>query len=159
MRILPNLIALGIFFFIVLCVPLPHAVGGELIQPTRALKSAEKLPGELSVFSEPSGLDVFLNHSNIGTSPILSMKVTPGTYILKVGDSKTRIHVMPGKPLRMSLFKGTFIKIKEPEKQPIQKPKTKAAEKKPAEPAREEKGYQPEYDPAYWPLKPNGPIK
>jgi 1-acyl-sn-glycerol-3-phosphate acyltransferase len=158
MRNVPNLIVLCIFV-IVLCVPLPHATGGELIQPTRTLKSAEKVPGELSVFSEPSGLDVFLNHSKIGTSPILSIKVTPGTYSLKVGDSKTQIHVMPGEPLRLSLFKGTFIKIKEKEKERIQKPETEDRGKRSVESTRKERSYQPEYDPGYWPLTPNGPIK
>ena len=157
MRIYSNLLILGVFCMFV--VPATHAVGGELIQPTRALKSSEKLPGELSVFSEPSGLDVFLNHSKIGKSPILSMKVTPGTYSLKVGSSQTRIHVLPGKPLRLSLFKGTFITLKAKEKETIQKPEAKTAGKKPAESAQEQKGNHPEYDPAYWPMKPNGPIK
>jgi hypothetical protein len=158
MKIYPNLLILGIFF-VFLFVPAIRAAGGELIQPTRTLKSAEKLPGELSVFSEPSGLDVFLNHSKIGKSPILSLKIAPGTYSLKVGDSKAQIYVRPGKPLRLSLFKGVFIKIKEHEKEMTQKPKKETAEKKPVESAQEKKGYQPEYDPAYWPLKPNGPIK
>jgi PEGA domain len=158
MRIYLNPIILGIICLF-LIVPATHVAGGELIQPTRTLKSTEKLPGELSVFSEPSGLDVFLDHSKIGKSPILTMKVTPGTYSLRVGDTETQIDVMPGKPLRLSLFKGTFIKLKEQEKQSIQKPKTEAAEKKSAEPAREKKGHRPEYDPAYWPMKPNGPIK
>ena len=158
MRIYSNLLFLGVFC-IFLSIPATHAVGGELIQPTRALKSSEKLPGELSVFSEPSGLDVFLNHAKIGKSPILSMKVTPGTYSLRVGDSETKIDVMPGKPLKLSLFKGTFITLKTKEKATVQKKKQETAEKKPTKSAREQKGYQPEYDPGYWPLNPNGPIK
>jgi hypothetical protein len=158
MRIYPNLLILSIFF-IFLFVPTTHGVGGELIQPTRTLKSTEKLPGDLSVFSEPSGLDVFLNHSKIGKTPILSMEVKPGIYSLKVGDSKTQIDVSPGKPLRLSLFKGNFIKIKAQEKETIRIPEKETAGKKAVESAQEKKGYQPEYDPAYWPLKPNGPIK
>jgi hypothetical protein len=159
MRIYPNLIFLGVFF-VFLFVPATHAAGGELIQPTRTLKSAENLPGELSVFSEPAGLDVFLNHSKIGKSPILSMKVTPGTYSLKVGDAETQILVMPGKPLRLSLFKGTFIELEAKKKETIHKPETETGGKKPAESAREQqKEYQPQYEPGYWPLKPNGPIK
>jgi hypothetical protein len=59
----------------------------------------------------------------------------------------------------LSLFKGTFIEVKEQKKEAIQKPKTDTAEKKPAEPTQEKTGYQPKYDPAYWPLKPSGPIK
>jgi hypothetical protein len=158
MRIYPNLLILGIFF-VFLFAPATQVVGGDLIQPTRTLKSAEKLPGELSVFSEPSGLEVFLNHSKIGQSPILSMKVSPGTYSLKVGDFQTRIDVMPGKPLRLSLFNGTFINVKEPEKETVQKQEKETAGKKPTQPARGKKEYHPEYDPGYWPLKPNGPIK
>jgi PEGA domain len=158
MRICSNLL-IRCIFFVFLFVPAIRAAGGELIQPTRTLKSAEKLPGELSVFSEPSGLDVFLNQSKIGKSPILSLKLTPGTYSLKVGDSKTQIDVMPAKALRLSLFKGTFIKIKEHEKDVIQKPKKETEGKKPVESAQGKKGYHPEYDPGYWPLKPNGPIK
>ena len=156
MKIFSKLCLMGLFLIFLF---VGAAVGGELIQPTRTLKSAEKLPGELSVFSEPSGLDVFLNHSKIGKSPILSMKVTPGTYSLKVGDSETQIDVMPGKPLRLSLFKGSFIKLKEEKKEAVQKQKQETAEKKPAESAQEQKGYQPQYDPAYWPMNPNGPIK
>ena len=158
MRIYPNLLTLSLFF-IFLFVPTTHGVGEELIQPTRTLKSAEKLPGELSVFSEPSGLDVFLNHAKIGKSPILSMKVTPGTYSLRVGDSETKIDVMPGKPLKLSLFKGTFITLRTKEKATVQKQKRETAEQKPSESVREQKGYQPTYDPEYWPMKPNGPIK
>lgn len=158
MKIYPNLLILGIFF-VLFVVPATHAVGGELIQPTRTLKSAEKLPGTLSVFSEPSGLDVFLNHSKIGKTPILSMKVTPGSHSLKVKDTETQIDVIPGKSLRLSLFKGTFIRIQEQEKETIQKPEKETTGKKPAESSREGRGYRPEYDPAYWPLKPNGPIK
>jgi hypothetical protein len=158
MRIYPNLLFLSLFC-VFLSLPATRAVGGELIPPTRTLKSAEKLPGELSVFSEPSGLDVFLDHLKIGKSPILSMKVTPGTHSLKVGDSKTQIDVMPGKSLRLSLFKGRFITLKAQKKEAVQKPETETAGKKPAESAQKQKEYQPQYDPGYWPLKPNGPIK
>ena len=87
------------------------------------------------------------------------MEVTPGTHHLKVEDAKTEIYVIPGKSLRLSLFKGTFIEVKEKEKETIQKPEEATAEKKPAEPTEEKTGYQPKYDPAYWPLKPGGPIK
>ena len=159
MRIFPKLFFLGLFLAFLFVVA-THAVSKELIQPTRTLQSSEKTPGTLSVFSEPPGLDVFLNHSKIGKTPILSMEVTPGTHILKVKDSETEIYVMPGKTLRLSLFKGTFIEVKEQEKETIQKPEENVAEeKKPAETTEEKEGYQPKYDPAYWPLKPNGPIK
>ena len=158
MKIFPKLLFLCLFP-VFLFGTVTFAVGGELIQPTRTLKSAEKLPGELSVFSEPPGLDVFLNQSKIGKTPILFMEVTPGTYSLKVKDAETQIYVIPGKSLRLSLFKDKFVQFKEQQEESIQKPEKETAEKKPAESAREKKEYQPEYDPGYWPLKPSGPIK
>ena len=158
MRIIPKLLLIGLFFGL-LFVVVTIAVSGDLIQPTRTLQSSEIPPGTLSVFSEPPGLDVYLNHSNIGKTPVQSIEVTPGTHHLKVKDSETEINVLPGKPLRLSLFKGTFIEVKEKEKEAIQKTEEGTKEKNPAEPAQEKMGYQPKYDPAYWPLKPGGPIK
>jgi len=158
MRIFPKLFFLGLSL-VFLFVSVPDAGSGELIKPTRTLKSSEKKTGKLSVFSEPHGLDVFLDQSKIGKTPIVSMEVTPGTHTLKVEDSETEIYVIPSKSLRLSLFKGTFIEVKEQKKETIQKPKTDTTEKKPAEPTQEKTGYQPKYDPTYWPLKSDGPIK
>jgi hypothetical protein len=158
MRIFPKLFFLGLFP-VFLFVAVTYAVSGELIQPTRTLQSSEKMPGMLSVFSEPPMLDVFLDQSNIGKTPILSMEVTPGVHTLKVEASETEIYVIPGKSLRLSLFKGTFIEVKEQKKETIQKPEEDAAGKKPAEPTEEKAGDKTKYDPAYWPLKPGGPIK
>ena len=157
MRIFPKLFLMGLFLIFVFVV-VTHAVGGELIQPTRTLQSSEKSPGNLSVFSEPSGLEVFLDQSNIGKTPIHDVEVTPGPHRLRVKDTENEIHVIPGKPIRLSWFKGTFIKIKEPEKEVIQKPEKTISEKKSIEPTQEKTGYEPKYDPAYWPLKPGGPI-
>ena len=158
MRIFSKLSFLGLFL-VFLFVAVTSVISGELIKPTRTLQSSEKIPGSLSVFSEPPGLDVFLNRSNIGKTPILSMEVEPGTHTLKVEASETEIYVLPGKPLRLSLFKGTFVEVKEPEKEAIQKPEETVSEKKPVESPEEKTGYQPKYDPAYWPLNPSGPIK
>ena len=115
--------------------------------------------GKLSVFSEPPGFDVFLNKSKIGKTPILSVEVTPGIHNLKVENSETEIYLKPGQSLRLSLFKGTFIEVKEQAKETIQKPKEDTVGKKPVEPTEEKTGYQPKYEPLYWPLKPGGPIK
>lgn len=158
MRIIPKLTFLGLFTGC-LFVVVTHALSGDLIEPTRTLQSSEKIPGNISVFSEPPGLDVFLDHSKIGKTPILTLKVTSGPHILLVGDSETDIYVEPGKSLRLSLFKGTFVQVKEPEKDMAQKSEKDITETKPAESVQEKKGYQPKYDPAYWPLKPDGPIK
>ena len=87
------------------------------------------------------------------------MEVEPGTHTLKIEGSETEISFLPGKPLRLSLFKGKFIEVKEQDKEAIQKPVKEVVEKKPVKPTEENTGYQPKYDPAYWPLKPGGPIK
>ena len=158
MRIFPKLCLMG-FFLVSLFVGVAVTVGGELVQPTRTLQSSEKSPGSLSVFSEPPGLEVFLDRSNIGKTPIHAVEVTPGTHSLKVKDTETEISVLPGKPLRLSWFKGKFIEVKEPEKEVIQKPEETVSEKKSVEPTQEKTGYEPKYDPAYWPMKPGGPIK
>ena len=155
MRIFPKLLLMGLFLVFVMATA---AVGGELIQPTRTLQSAESA-GNLSVFSEPPGLEVFLDQSNIGKTPIHAVEVTPGTHNLRVKDTERKIHVIPGKPLRLSWFKGRFIEVKEAKEEVIEKPVKEVVEKKPAEPTEEKKGYEPKYDPAYWPLKPGGPIK
>ena len=159
MRIIPKLFFCALFLIFIFVETTPTFCG-ELIEPSRTLQSSEKTPGKLSVFSEPPGLDVFLNNSKIGKTPIISMEVTPGTHGLKVENSETEIYIMPGKPLRLSLFKGNFIEIKEQKKETIQKPKTETEVKKQAESTKEKTGYQPKYDdPAYWPLNPKGPIK
>ena len=158
MRIFSKLIFLG-FFLSLLFVVVTVAESEELIQPTRTLQSSETSTGSLYVYSEPPGLEVFLDQSTIGKTPILSLEVTPGTHSLRVKDTENEIHVTPGKPLRLSWFKGTFVEVKVPEKEAIQKPVKEVVEKKPVEPPEEKTGYQPKYDPAYWPLKPGGPIK
>ena len=156
MKIFPNLFFWGLLL-VFSFVSVAQAVGEELIEPTRTLQSSEKIPGKISVFSEPPGLDVFLDHSRIGKTPIVSMEVTPGIHHLKIGTSETEIHIISYKALRLSLFKGNFIEIKEHEK--IKKQEENIKKKKPGEPVQEKKEYQPKYDPGYWPLKPDGPIK
>ena len=95
----------------------PVCLGGELIAPTRTLRGAKEPPGRVSVFSEPVGLDAFLDGSKIGKTPVWLKSVEPGLHVLKVKDSETEIHVLPGKTLQVTLFKGSFIKtVKEKEK-------------------------------------------
>jgi hypothetical protein len=159
MRIFPKLLFLG-FSLVLLFVAVTQAVGGELIKPTRTLQSSEKTPGELSVFSEPPGLDVFLDQSYIGKTPIMSFEVGAGIHNLKVEDSETEIYLKPGQSLQLSLFKGAFIEIKEKETENTKKPEEIATEKrKTDEPTEDQTGYEPKYTPGYWPLKPSGPIK
>ena len=158
MRILPKLNSLGIFlvFFLVGTT----SKSGELIEPTRSLQSSGVTIGRISVYSEPPGLDVFLDNSKIGETPIVSLAIESGSHNLKVKDSKKEIFIMPGKSLRISLYKGNFIEIPEKERETPQRPEKNITEKrKTAEPTQEKTGYKPVYEPLYWPLNPSGPIE
>lgn len=88
------------------------------------------------------------------------MKVAAGSHVLKVKYSETRIYVVPGKSLRLSLHKGSFLKIQEKEIEKLQKPVEKVAEKKkPDDPTEEKTETKPKYNPFYWPLKHTSPIQ
>ena len=91
----------------------------DLIEPSRTLKSAANEPGNLAILSEPPDLNVTLDKTLIGKTPIFLEDVKPGTYQLKVKDSETTIYVEPGKTLQISLFKGQFINIPAKEKEPV----------------------------------------
>ena len=67
---------------------------------------------------------------------------------------------MPGKSLQLSLYKGDFIEIQEKERETPQKSEKTATEKRDtAEPTEKKIGYEPTYEPYYWPMNPSGPIK
>ncbi len=90
MRIfLKIVLCLGVSF-VFLIVTVTFSKSGELIEPTRTLQSFEKTSGEISVFSEPPDLDVYLDNSKIGKTPIASIKIEAGIHLLKVKDSETR---------------------------------------------------------------------
>jgi hypothetical protein len=96
--------------------------GGELIPPSQTLQGPRQIPAKLTVLSEPPGLKVFLDGSEIGKTPVRQRQVKAGSYTLRVKDSETEIEAGPGEELKISLFKGSFIHI----------PKTeRAAEKQP----------------------------
>jgi hypothetical protein len=157
MRIFPQLFFLSVFL-VFLFVAVTFSTSGELIEPTRTLESLENEIGKISVFSEPPGLDVFLNNSKIGKTPIISMEVETGTHRLKIEDSEKEIYVESGKSLQLSLYKGAFIEIKEKET-PQKQEETATEKREAAKPAEEKTGYEPKYEPFYWPLNPSGPIK
>jgi hypothetical protein len=92
------------------------SAASDLIEPSRTLKTAANEPANLDVLSEPPNLDVTLDDTFIGKTPIFLPDVKPGTYQLRVRDSETTIYVEPGSTLRISLFKGEFINI------PVKKP-------------------------------------
>lgn len=84
---------------------------GELISPTRTLQAPHERPAHLTVFSEPPGLSVFLDGSEIGKTPVRGQQVKAGSYTLRVADLETEIRVGRGDALKTSLFKGSFIHI------------------------------------------------
>jgi hypothetical protein len=93
----------------------------ELIKPTRALASSGEKLGKLSVFSEPPGLEVTLEGTIIGKTPLFLDEVKPGSHRLRVKNSVTDITIEPGKTLQISLYKGKFVLIPvTDEKQPKQ---------------------------------------
>ena len=136
----------------------PILVFAELIEPTRTLKSQEEPTGRLSVFSEPPELDVVLDGTGIGKTPVISMEVRAGDHVLRIRDTEKEISIIPGKSLQLSLYKDSLIEIPgkkiDPVKQPKLEDKKTADVKKPSDSAEEEI----QYTPFYWPLIPRGPI-
>jgi hypothetical protein len=101
-----------LLFFVLLAVPLYSGDGG-LIPPTRSLEGPEKPPGTLTVVSEPPGLEVFLDGSRIGQTPVWLNIVEPGIHKLWIKPAETDIYVEPGQTTRISFFKGSFIAFSE----------------------------------------------
>ena len=95
------------------------SAAADLIGPSRTLKTAANEPANLDVLSEPPNLDVTLDDTFIGKTPIFLPDVKPGTYQLRVRDSETTIYVEPGSTLRISLFKGEFINIPVKKAEPV----------------------------------------
>jgi len=143
MRMFSRLMVLLAFFLSYLLFVTPLCFGGELIAPTQTLRGTKEAQGKLTVVSEPTGLDAFLDGSNIGKTPVWLKDVKPGMHALKVKDSETQIHVLPGKTLQVSLFKGSFIKIakeeKNVEKQVGPEEKKLTEPKKAVQPPKEER--------------------
>ena len=141
----------------------PLYVFAELIEPSRTLDGQQKPMGRLSVFSEPPDLDVYLDDTKIGKTPVISKEVTSGVHILRIKDTEKEITILSGKSLQLSLFKDSLIEIPEKKTEPPTQPKLEekmaSEEKKPDEPTREKTEDELKYDPPYWPLNPTGPIR
>ena len=134
----------------------PHA---QLIEPTRSLEGTPDGTGLLNVLSEPPGMDVQLDGSVIGKTPIFSARLPTGVHVLRIGDSETEIRIAAGKTFAISWFKGAFIEIPETAKPPAeaaQAPPKPAAAPRPEERPAAQPGAA--NDPFYWPLNPRGPI-
>jgi hypothetical protein len=79
----------------------------------------------LDVLSEPPGLDVTLDNTLIGKTPIFIKNVKSGAYQLRIKVTETTIYVEPGATLQISLFKGEFINIPVTEQAPERQPAIK----------------------------------
>jgi hypothetical protein len=104
---------LGIFltgFFTIIVVNY-STLQAELIEPSRPLKSTAEDTGQLTVFSEPPGLNIKLDGALVGQTPMRMNAVDAGTHQLKVGESVTEIEVIPGQAFHISLFKNRFIQF------------------------------------------------
>ena len=100
----------------------PLSLGGEaLIAPTRSLEGPWEPVGELTVVSEPPGLGVFLDGSEIGQTPVWMKQVKRGPHTLRVRCSKTVVYVETGEMLTLSFFKGSFIVVPD-KKEALERP-------------------------------------
>jgi hypothetical protein len=119
------------------------AWSSELIKPTRALDSSGEKPGKLSVFSEPPGLEVALEGTIIGNTPLFLDEVKPGSHRLQIKNSETDITIEPEKTLKISLYKGKFVLIpatdNKPPKQSQTAETTPTKPKPPPTPAEEQR--------------------
>ena len=133
------------------------SLASDLIEPSRTLSSTGKSVGKLTVSSEPPGLDVKMDRTVIGETPVVLQEVEPGIHVIQVKDSEIEIYVKPGKSIKLSWFKGAFIEIPVEVKEGY---KQQSEEKK--EVPRKEKSEKfvkkIELEPLYWPLNPRGHI-
>jgi len=103
---------IGLSALLLLFTGVPISYGGEgLIAPTRSLEGHQEALGRLTVVSEPPGLEVFLDDSEIGQTPVWVKEVKPGSHKLRVRRSETDVYVETGKTLTLSFFKGSFIVV------------------------------------------------
>ena len=122
----------GLFTIIVLNF---SALQAGLIEPTRSLKATAEDPGQLTVFSEPPGLNIKLDGKSIGQTPMRINMVDPGAHQLQVGESATEVYVKPGQPFHISLFKNKFIQFQVAKKEASGAGKTLTAETPAPQPA------------------------
>jgi hypothetical protein len=158
MKVKFNLMLL--FLFVCVCLMIqPFSLFAQLIEPSRTLKGQQKPMGRLSVHSEPPKLNVLLDGTNIGNTPVISKEVTPGAHVLRVKDIEKEIIILPGKFLRMSFYKDALIEI--PEKKAEVPAQPKSVEKTTSQEKETDDLYRSKepYHPFYWPLNPSGPIK
>jgi hypothetical protein len=137
------------------------SLNAELIEPTRTLQGTLHQPGLLSVYSEPPGLDVWVDGKSTGKTPLISFQLPAGEHLLRLGDTELKISIAPEKAAAYSWFKGTLIEVAEPsETQGVVTAADSRTGKKttPKVPEPVQKKELRPNDPFYWPLNPRGPI-
>jgi hypothetical protein len=134
------------------------AWSSDLIEPTRTLSGTGLNVGQLSVFSEPQGLEVTLDGKKIGKTPVFSQKVEPGVRVLLVKNAEAKIYVAPAQDLRLSLYKGSFIEIPAETKEVLRQPVLDDGKTPHKSKAEQSAKKNPDWHPLYWPLNPKGPI-
>jgi len=134
---------IGLSALLLLFSGVPTSFGGEgLITPTRSLEGHQETLGRMTVVSEPPGLGVFLDGSEIGQTPVWMKEVKPGSHEIRVRRSETNVYVETGKTLTLSYFKGSFIVVpeeKEAGKELTPKPGKVAEGRKRVRPREEER--------------------
>ena len=133
------------------------AFASDLIEPTRTLSGMGQNLGKLSVFSEPPRLEVKMDGTAIGETPVELQAVEPGVHVIQVEGSGIEIYVEPGKSVKLSWFKGSFIEIPTAVKEG---PKHQNGEIKeaPQKEKSEQSAKKIDLEPLYWPLNPKGHI-
>ncbi|MGD8524260.1 MAG: PEGA domain-containing protein [Desulfobacterales bacterium] len=149
---------IALTFGIVLLFASSTVWSAELIAPTRSLEGAIDEKATLSVSSEPPGLNVTLDGTVIGETPVIEKEIEPGSHVVRIGDSETQIYARTGKPIQLSWFKGTFIEMPIKKADSRQQLQPEVVEKKPKPQTEAPQKKTGKYDPAYWPTNPTGPI-
>ncbi len=88
----------------------------DLIAPTRSLEGAREPLANLNVTSEPPGLEVLLDGSAIGSTPVWRKDVKPGIHELQIGDSPAEVRVRPGETKSFILFRGSVNELPKKDK-------------------------------------------
>jgi len=133
------------------------SLASDLIEPTRTLSSPGQNVGKLTISSEPPRLDVKMDGTAIGETPVVLQEVEPGFYVIQVQDSEFEIYIKPGKSTILSWFKGAFIEIPAEVKEG-QKQQREEKKKTPQKEKLEQAAKKMNLEPLYWPLNPRGPI-
>lgn len=148
----------AVIILFIACIP---AVQAELIEPTRTEYGSVDQPGVLNVYSEPPGLEIFIDGKLIGKTPVKSVRLSAGEHQLRIGDTERKVNIASGKNAVYSWFKGAMIEVAEPSETPGAPTTPDSASTKKLQPkssvttGRRDSGTN---DPFYWPLNPRGPI-